>query len=218
MPLLSREDARRVYDRIGPHQDTQSFYEDPALRDLTRHADFAFARRVFELGCGTGRFALRLLQDELPAGATYRGVDLSPRMTRLARDRLARFAPRAEVALTDGRPPESEPTGAYDRFISTYVLDLLPEEDIRAVLREAHRTLAPGGLLCLTGLTTPAGPLSHLVIALWTRLHALRPSLVGGCRPLDLRLFLQESKWRIRHHRKIVRFGVPSEVLVAERI
>ncbi len=214
---LSREEARRVYDRIGSWQDSQAFYEDRAVRDLIRHADFPSARSVFEFGCGTGRIALRLLEEELPSDATYRGMDLSPRMVSLARERLKRFAPRAEVVITDGGPPVDEPAGATDRFVSTYVFDLLSEQDVRAVLREAHRILAPAGLLCLTGLGTAVGPASRLVTGIWTRVHALRPSLVGGCRPLDLLPFLPEAQWRLRHHRKLVAFGLPSEVLVAER-
>jgi hypothetical protein len=40
---------------------------------------------------------------------------------------------------------------------------------------------------------------------------------VGGCRPLELRERLPDPYWRVRHHAKLAPFGVPSEVLVAER-
>jgi hypothetical protein len=48
--------------------------------------------------------------------------------------------------------------------------------------------------------------------------HALRPALVGGCRPLELRTFVTPERWRIHHHAKVAPFGVTSEALVAERI
>ena len=38
VPVLSREQARRVYDRIGARQDTQAFYEDRATDVLDRGA------------------------------------------------------------------------------------------------------------------------------------------------------------------------------------
>ena len=217
MPTLSREQARRVYDRIGARQDTQAFYEDRATDILVQQGQFAKANRVLEFGCGTGRFALRILSHHLPQVAQYRGLDLSPTMVRLARERLAPFGSRAEVVLTDGSPPVAEPAASYDRFVSNFVLDLLSEDDIVAVVCEAHRILESGGLLCLSSLSTGTGSFSRLVSRGWSRVHALRPALVGGCRPLELRSWVPSAQWQLRHHAKLAPFGVPSEVLVAER-
>jgi ubiquinone/menaquinone biosynthesis C-methylase UbiE len=173
---------------------------------------------VFELGCGTGRVARALLAERLPSEAEYAGVDLSPEMVRLARERLAPFAERARVRLTDGSLPLPEPDGWADRFLSTYVLDLLSGDEIRAVLSEARRVLRPGGLLCLVSLTRGVNPLSRAVVTVWGALHALSPRLVGGCRPLDLEDFVREQDgWKTRHRERLAAFGVPSEVLVAER-
>jgi SAM-dependent methyltransferase len=62
---LSHDEARRAYDRIGSLQDSQAFYEDVATSLLLQHGDFPSARSVFEFGCGTGRFAQRLLEEQL---------------------------------------------------------------------------------------------------------------------------------------------------------
>lgn len=217
MRTLSHAEARRVYDRIGAHQDSQAFYEDAALAVLLRHGEFATARAVFELGCGTGRVAERLLDAHLPADARYRGVDLSPTMVALAGRRLARFGERAQVALSDGPPAQPDAAASYDRFLSTYVLDLLSDADIAAVLGEAHRLLRPGGLLCLTSLSTGSGPGSRLMARLWSAVHGLAPALVGGCRPLDLRDWIAAPAWRLRHQSRLSPFGLCSEVIVAER-
>lgn len=216
--VLSRDQARRVYDRIGALQDTQAFYEDRATGILVQHGDFRTAQRVLEFGCGTGRFAARLLADHLPAAASYRALDLSPTMVQLARTRLAAFGSRAEVVLTNGSAPADEPTAARDRFVSNFVLDLLAEDDIVAVVREAQRILVPGGLLCVSSLSVGAGGLSRLVSGAWSRLHALNPALVGGCRPLELLDWFPAPQWRIRHHARLTPFGVPSAVVVAERV
>lgn len=71
------DDARRFYDRFGSRQDTQGFYENPALDDLVKYADFEHARSVLEFGCGTGSFARRLLETDLPAMAHYLGLDIT---------------------------------------------------------------------------------------------------------------------------------------------
>jgi ubiquinone/menaquinone biosynthesis C-methylase UbiE len=215
---LSREDARRVYDRIGSLQDSQAFYEDRATDLLVQHGDFSSAKSVFEFGCGTGRFAARLLAEELPEDARYRAIDISPTMIGLAEARIAPFAPRASVVLSEGGPPVDEPAGGYDRFYSSFVFDLLSEDDIAAVLAAAHRMLEPGGLLCLSSLSTGSGAASRFAARLWSAVHRLRPSLVGGCRPLDLTDHLSTTRWKIRHHQRLTPFGVPSEVVVAERL
>lgn len=215
--MLSRVEARRVYDRIGSRQDSQAFYEDRATELLLRHGDFGSAEAVFEFGCGTGRFALRLLAEFLPPQARYRGVDLSPTMVQLAQQRLSPHSARATVLLAEGGPPLGEPADGYDRFLSNYVFDLLSEEEIRVTLREARRMLRPGGLLCLAGLSTGVGPLSRAVAGVWGWIQAHRPSVVGGCRPIDVTSFVRGSDWNIRFHQKVVAFAITSEALVAER-
>lgn len=217
MATLSHPEARRTYNRIGSLQDSQRFYEDPATELLLLHGNFASAEAVFEFGCGTGRFARRLLEEYLSKTAHYRGVDISPTMVHLAHTRLTPYSPRAEVLLTEGGAPVDELTGCYDRFVSNYVFDLLSHEDIKSVLREAHRILQPEGMLCLEGLSSGINFTSRSVASVVSWIQSRRPSLVGGCRPLDLLPLLPESEWHVEHHSKVVAFGVPSEVVVAKR-
>ncbi len=212
---LSHTAARALYDRIGRWQDTQRFYEDRATAELFEHADLRHARSVFEFGSGTGRIAERLLRDHLPTTARYRGIDISSTMVTLGRERLLPWQDRAVVEQSDGAPRVDAPDGQFDRFVSTYVLDLLSAEDIALVLEEAHRLLSPDGLLCLVGATHGETPLERLVMGLATRLHSLSPSLVGGCRAVDLRSFLPSGRWRVVHRGVTSKWGIASEVLVA---
>jgi len=214
-PILTREQARAFYDRLGARQDTQAFYEDPATADLMAHAAFDNAQAVFEFGCGTGRFAERLLESYLPAGCSYRAVDISATMVGLARARLGRWGDRAEVVQSDGAMVLAAADDGYDRFVCNYVLDLLSDADARALMAEAHRILRPGGLACLVGLTHGASPLSRLVSRAWTGVHAVWPKLLGGCRPIEIRRALPADAWAIRHHAVLGAFGISSEVVVA---
>ena len=216
--VLSREQARAFYDRFGAKQDTQHFYEDPATRDLVAHADLKSAEHVFEFGCGTGRFAHDILSHHLPPGASYRGVDLSSTMVRLARERLTPFGERAKLEQSDGSSWIHAPDASLDRLISNYVLDLLSEEDMRLFVADAHRVLKPEGRLCLVSLTWGSTPLSRLVTWGWVRIHALRPSLVGGCRPIELLALLPDTSWRIEHRNVLTPFGVPSEIVIAAKL
>ncbi|TMA46494.1 MAG: methyltransferase domain-containing protein [Deltaproteobacteria bacterium] len=212
---LSHAAARALYDRIGRWQDTQRFYEDYATADVIAHADLRHARSVFEFGVGTGRIAERLLRDELPATARYRGIDISATMVALARERLSPWRSRAVIEQSDGSPRIQAPEKQFDRFLSTYVLDLLSPEDITLVVEEAHRLLSMEGLLCLVSATYGRTPLERFVMGAATRLHSLSPNLVGGCRAIDLLSFLRPGDWGVVHRNVTSKWGIASEVLVA---
>lgn len=210
--------ARRVYDRVGRWQDTQRFYEDAATARLVAVGDFAGSRAVFELGCGTGRFAAGLLARELGGDARYLGVDVSPVMVAVARRRLAGWGSRAEVRLLD--PPAlvlPGPPASFDRFVATYVFDLLSDGDARALVAEAYRLLTPGGLLALVSLTHGVTATSRIVTSGWGAIAGRWPGLLGGCRPIELRDLVGPRRWAVRERDVVVSRGIPSEVLVAAR-
>ena len=212
---LSHSQARAFYDGFGARQDRQGWYEDAALRELIAHADFAQAGLVLEFGCGTGRFAASLLAGPLADDARWLGLDISRTMAGLARDRLDAYAGRATVLLTDGRMALPVADDSLDRVVATYVLDLLSADDCRTFVAEARRVLAPGGLLCLCGLTGGTTPVARVVTAVWRAVHAVNPKWVGGCRPMSLTRFVDGADWRTVHHGGVTRRGISSEVLIA---
>lgn len=214
--VLSPSAARAYYDRFGKKQDRQGFYENPALRELIAYAGFEDARSVFEFGCGTGRLAARLLEDHLPPSASYLGYDISPVMIGLAERRLAEHAGRAKVVQSDGAVRFPLPDRSVDCVVSSYVLDLLSEADIRCFFLEAHRTLTPRGRVCVASLVRGAGMASRVVSSAWTAVFSRNPAIVGGCRPIDLDSFVDARRWRAVHRKIVTPFGVPSEALVLE--
>ena len=214
---LTHAEARRFYDRVGRAQDTQAFYEREAVTQLCAHAELDRAEHVVELGCGTGKLAAELLASWLPPSARYTGFDVSGTMARLAAERTARFGDRARIERTDGAPPLPLESRSADRFLATYVFDLLALEDIDAMFSEAHRLLAPGGLVAIAGLTPGESGAARWVSALWSTLYRWRPGLTGGCRPLRLRDVLRPPRWEPRFATVVSAFGVASEVVVAAR-
>jgi ubiquinone/menaquinone biosynthesis C-methylase UbiE len=214
--MLSRKELRRVYDRVGTWQDSQSFYERPAIERLVRHSAFGEASSVLEVGCGTGAFARRLLEDLGAPDLRYEAIELSPVMVDLAREAIAPFADRATIRQPGGAPPLDVTSDSVDRVVAAYVLDVMTEAEVRQFVAEARHVLTPSGRLCVCGLAPGTTAPSRLVSALWTGVHALVPSLVGGCRPLAIRPFLSNSHWRILCHETVTPWGVASEVLVAQ--
>ena len=215
MRTLTHEQAKSFYDGFGSRQDKQSFYEEMALSALVSNADLDQARSVFELGCGTGRFAFDLLEHHLPVDAQYFGTDISSTMVELASKRLAPFGSQARVLLVKGQPNIPLGNSSVDRFISTYVFDLLPVSEQLQWLAEVTRVLRPNGLLCLAGITYGTTPISRAAMGLWQRLFALNPAWVGGCRPTLLAEVLAKESWSVRFRKVVVSWGIASEVVVA---
>jgi SAM-dependent methyltransferase len=117
------------------------------LLDHAREAIDAGARRLIDIGTGTGTLARAALR-RWPAIAVT-GIDLSAGMIAAAEaeadrvlspDERRRFATR--VAPADALPFAD---AAFDAAISSFVLQLVPNR-FRA-LREIHRVLRPGGTL-----------------------------------------------------------------------
>ena len=138
-------------------------------------------------------------------------------MVRLAKDRLARFGPRARVEKSDGGARMDCPDDAFDRFICTFVLDLLSDADAQAVMREAHRVLTAGGLAGLVSLTNGKTPIARMITTVWNGLRAASPMLVGGCRPIEILRLVPAPDWKIEYQNVVTPFGIPCEIVVARK-
>jgi SAM-dependent methyltransferase len=91
--------------------------------------------RSLDLGCGPGAFS------DLFDGDDYVGVDLNRRYIEHAqRTRQGTFL------VGDARRLEL-PDGRFDQVLIFGLLHHLPDDDVRAVLAEGRRLLAPGGRL-----------------------------------------------------------------------
>ncbi|MFF8957858.1 class I SAM-dependent methyltransferase [Streptomyces sp. NPDC014894] len=112
------------------------------VRD-SRLFDFPAGSRVLDLCCGPGLFLVPLAE----RGHKVTGVDLSPAMLERARDLCDRAGAAVDLVRAD-MLDHVEP-GAYDVILNVftsfgYFAD--PADNLR-VLRNARRSLAPGGQL-----------------------------------------------------------------------
>lgn len=113
----------------------------PLERPLLARLGFGAARRLLDLGCGTGQFAGRVGQ-AFP-GLQVTGLDLFPGHVETARA----LWPRAEHPWLDFAVGDATATGlspaSFDLVTVRHMLQAVPEPP--AVLAEAHRLLVPGG-------------------------------------------------------------------------
>jgi tRNA threonylcarbamoyl adenosine modification protein (Sua5/YciO/YrdC/YwlC family) len=110
------------------------------------------ARRVLELGTGTGETAARLL--ERHPRARLVGVDESEGMLNAARERL----PEDRVDLRVGRLQDPLPDGPFDLVASALCVHHLLGPEKRSLFARVRDALGPGGRFVLADVVDPADP------------------------------------------------------------
>jgi demethylmenaquinone methyltransferase/2-methoxy-6-polyprenyl-1,4-benzoquinol methylase len=118
--------------------------------------------QVLDLACGTGDIAFAGAAGI--RGATVRGIDASPNMITLAKERLTR-TPAAGVSFSVGDMGALDvESRSVDLITAGYGYRNVP--DHRAALREAARVLRPGGTLVTLDFYRPEFALWR-VLFLW---------------------------------------------------
>jgi L-threonylcarbamoyladenylate synthase len=110
------------------------------------------ARRVLELGTGTGETAWRLLRRH--PGATLIGVDESDEMLSVARGRL----PADRASLVVGRLEAPLPDGPFDLVASALAVHHLAAAEKRTLFGRVRAALSPGGRFVLGDVIVPINP------------------------------------------------------------
>lgn len=167
--------------------------------------------KVLEVAPGTGPTLLEILR-RVDRGNVVYGVDLSPKMLQKAR-RAAAKAGYTNIDLRQG-DARSLPfdDNYFDVLVNSYMLDLIPLNDMPVVLGEFRRVLKNAGRLILVNMSKDRG------MSLWERLYratpkALVPYLYGGCRPVLMADLLRVAGFR-DVQREFIRNIIPSEVVV----
>jgi SAM-dependent methyltransferase len=163
-----------------------------ALRPWLRGAPES---EVLDVGCGVGRWSLRLAR----GGARVTGVDLSPTMLAEARRRAADAGLGGRCEFVEGDVADLRLDRRFDLILGVTVLQHLPtaERLARAVERLAEH-LAPGGRLVLLE-AMPSRPEPRCDTAVftarpWSEYHAvfrragLRVTALSGVDPAPFKI------------------------------
>jgi ubiquinone/menaquinone biosynthesis C-methylase UbiE len=136
------EKSRRVWEAMAPRYDRAMTFAE--RRFLTGGRPWVCSRavgEVLDVGVGTG-----INLPYYPHGLRITGVDLSPAMLAVARDRATELGVVAELREGDAQALPFT-AASFDTVVCTLALCAIPDD--RAAVAEMHRVLRPGGRLLL---------------------------------------------------------------------
>lgn len=114
--------------------------DKPLDRMLLDHVVARAPGLIADIGCGPGHVTRYLTG----RGAIAYGIDLSPRMVKIA----ARANPGTDVRVGDMRRLEA-PDTAWGGIVAMYSIVHLTPVELPGAIAEFHRTLRPGGVVLL---------------------------------------------------------------------
>lgn len=203
MQGLSREAVRRVYRFYAPVYDfVFGLLLDSGRAALARAIDPA-ARRVLEVGVGTG-----LALKRYPAKAQVVGVDLSEEMLMRAMPRAERLRGARAVDLVCADAEHLPfPDDSFDAITLPYVLSVTPNP--QALLRELRRVCRPGGQILILNHFRGAQGMGLLERMLGRFAHR-----VGFDSQLDMDSTLGTQDWTREQVQPVNLFGLSRLVLL----
>ena len=133
--------AAHIYDQTRPLLEPILTHGIPAMLEV-----IGPKARVLEVGSGTGRISIPLLE----RGVDLIGCDLSSQMLKRFQEKF----PSGRIARADASLLPF-PTAQFDVVLTVHVMHLIPSW--RETLREFRRVLVPGGLYLNVSTWAPVG-------------------------------------------------------------
>jgi ubiquinone/menaquinone biosynthesis C-methylase UbiE len=133
-------------------------------------------RKVLDVGCGTGTFAI-MAQQAFP-DAQIAGLDGDPEILEIARSKAQRHGFKIEFseAMSFSMPC---PDATFDVVTTTLMLHHLNKDAKQGTAVEMYRVLKPGGVLCGLDFAEPRAPVGRSLRPLTRHFERVAENLDG---------------------------------------
>jgi ubiquinone/menaquinone biosynthesis C-methylase UbiE len=147
-------------------------------------------------------------------GKAY-GIDIYSGMLEVSRKKLVKAGLMNRVELYCGDATEMPYDDAkFDAVFSSFTLELFDTPEIPKVLSEITRVLRPKGRFGLVSMSKEEG--NSFITRLYEWFHTKFPEYID-CRPIYIEQSLKDAGLEIKHKEKMKMFGLPIEIVIAEK-
>lgn len=202
------------------------FYERSSNRDALSGPTLERTKSIVDVGVGTG-YLLGQLVNLTSSHQQITAVDLSSQMLENSRNYLEKnnlLSERISFKKADCRNlPWND--GTFDLYVSSYLFDLLPENELREALKEMARILRPDGYSIIITMTTELDDVPPIRRSFYRTMNELynfgyrdgRWNFIWGalfagyaphCRPIALGKYLKETDNMIIAYSKVSRVSL----------
>lgn len=151
-----KEQVAEMFDNIAPKYDflnhflsfgIDKIWRRKAIKILIRHAP----SNILDVATGTGDFAIEALKT---AAKQIVGVDISEEMLSFGRTKIEKLGVGKRITLQKG---DAEGLGFTDGYFEavTVAFGVRNFEDLPKGIKEIHRVLKPGGMVCILEFSKP---------------------------------------------------------------
>jgi ubiquinone/menaquinone biosynthesis C-methylase UbiE len=166
---------------------------------------------VLDIGVGTGDMFYRIVP--LNKEGYNVGLDISPQMLFKAKKKLNGNIKSKTILILGNAFNLPFGDNSFDYIFSSYVFDLLPEEEFETITKEVYRVLKKNGKVVI--ITMSFG--YRWYNKLWFYIAKYFPGILTNCRPIDLKPYFY-SNFRDVNVVNISQNTFPSEILTAVKI
>jgi demethylmenaquinone methyltransferase/2-methoxy-6-polyprenyl-1,4-benzoquinol methylase len=215
VPVSSKK-IQRIYDFLSPFYEYLTSYESASKEKALEVAEIKNGYVVLEAAFGTGQTLIESAKRVGTEGITC-GIDLSHKMLERTRKRVKKLEieTRVDLILGDVRRLPYR-AGVFDVIYNSYMLDLIDTPEISQVLAEFKRVLKPGGRLVVVSLSKGENWYTDMKLYEW--IYSKCPTLLGGCRPILSRPFIEELGFKnVKREFMLVGRVMPSEIVWGDK-
>ena len=201
-----------IYDSLSKIYDTWGKLTESRARSRALElAEIKNGQKILEVAVGTGLAFYEIVKRN--PGGTNIGIDISAGMLKKAEKRLKQLSgANYELKKTSAFYLNGEDE-KFDGLINNYMFDLIPFEQMDAVLAEFKRVLKKGGKLVIVNMTLG----EKFGSGIYDRIYRISPRLMGGCRGIRLSEKLEEHGFSVKLREYHQQCLFPSEVILAQK-